>query len=93
MSDPSAESAQIFTGSSVEKDGLDESASTNTSNTNQTKKWYRETAHRIFVNRSLHLEKIKFYGFDMDYTLAEYISPAYEKMGFELIRDYLITMG
>lgn len=46
MSDPSAESAQIFTGSSVEKDGLDESASTNTSNTNQTKKWYRETAHR-----------------------------------------------
>jgi len=53
----------------------------------------RELEHRIFVNRSLHLEKIKFYGFDMDYTLAEYISPAYEKMGFELIRDYLITMG
>ena len=26
--------------------------------------------YRIFVNRSLHLEKIKFYGFDMDYTLA-----------------------
>ena len=26
--------------------------------------------HRIFVNRSLHLENIKFYGFDMDYTLA-----------------------
>ncbi|CAH0383423.1 unnamed protein product [Bemisia tabaci] len=24
----------------------------------------------IFVNRSLHLENIKFYGFDMDYTLA-----------------------
>jgi len=22
------------------------------------------------VNRSLHLEKIKFFGFDMDYTLA-----------------------
>jgi len=45
------------------------------------------------VNRSLHLEKIKFYGFDMDYTLAEYTSPIYEKMGFELIRDYLVTMG
>ena len=30
---------------------------------------------RIFVNRSLTLEKIKFYGFDMDYTLAEYKSP------------------
>lgn len=26
--------------------------------------------YRIFVNRSLHLENIKFYGFDMDYTLA-----------------------
>ena len=25
---------------------------------------------RIFVNRSLYLEKIKFFGFDMDYTLA-----------------------
>jgi hypothetical protein len=28
------------------------------------------SVHRIFVNRSLHLENIKFYGFDMDYTLA-----------------------
>lgn len=25
---------------------------------------------RIFVNRSLHLQKIRFFGFDMDYTLA-----------------------
>ena len=25
---------------------------------------------RVFVTRSLHLEKIKFFGFDMDYTLA-----------------------
>lgn len=24
---------------------------------------------------------------------VEYISPAYEKMGFELVRDYLVTMG
>ena len=30
------------------------------------------------MNRSLHLEKIKFFGFDMDYTLAEYKSPEYE---------------
>ncbi len=33
---------------------------------------------RIFVNRSLHMEKIKFFGFDMDYTLAEYKAPQYE---------------
>lgn len=26
--------------------------------------------NRVFVNRSLHLENIKYYGFDMDYTLA-----------------------
>ena len=26
--------------------------------------------YRIFVNRSLNLSKIKFFGFDMDYTLA-----------------------
>ena len=28
------------------------------------------SVRRIFVNRSLHMENIKFYGFDMDYTLA-----------------------
>lgn len=32
---------------------------------------------RIFVNRSLHLENIKFYGFDMDYTLAGKMSYEY----------------
>ena len=35
---------------------------------------YLTSNFRIFVNRSLTLEKIKFYGFDMDYTLAEYKS-------------------
>jgi hypothetical protein len=48
---------------------------------------------RIFVNRSLSLEKIKFYGFDMDYTLAEYRSPEYEKMGFDMIKNYLVEIG
>jgi len=53
----------------------------------------RDPGHRIFVNRSLYLEKIKFYGFDMDYTLAEYKSPEYEKLGFELTKNRLITIG
>jgi len=48
---------------------------------------------RIFVNRSLTLEKIKFYGFDMDYTLAEYKSPEYEDLGFELLKNRLIEIG
>ncbi|XP_055389585.1 cytosolic purine 5'-nucleotidase isoform X2 [Condylostylus longicornis] len=48
---------------------------------------------QIFVNRSLHLENIKFYGFDMDYTLAEYKSPQYEQMGFDLVKERLVAMG
>ncbi|KAM7349997.1 5' nucleotidase B isoform 1-T1 [Cochliomyia hominivorax] len=47
----------------------------------------------IFVNRSLHLENIKFYGFDMDYTLAEYKSPQYEQLGFDLVKERLVSMG
>ena len=47
-------------------------------------------ASRIFVNRSLHMEKIKFFGFDMDYTLAEYNSPQYE-VGFLLSCAYTIA--
>nr|XP_031842803.1 cytosolic purine 5'-nucleotidase-like isoform X3 [Nomia melanderi] len=58
-----------------------------------TKKYYRQATQRIFVNRSLHLENIKFYGFDMDYTLAEYKSPQYEQLGFTLLKDRLVSLG
>ncbi|XP_054259103.1 cytosolic purine 5'-nucleotidase isoform X1 [Macrosteles quadrilineatus] len=57
------------------------------------RKWYRKAAHRIFVNRSLHLENIKYYGFDMDYTIAEYKSPQYERLGFNLIKKRLVSLG
>jgi len=57
------------------------------------KKFYREAGCRVFVNRSLHLEKIKYYGFDMDYTLAEYKSPEYERLGFELLKERLVKIG
>ncbi|XP_037920038.1 cytosolic purine 5'-nucleotidase isoform X2 [Hermetia illucens] len=57
------------------------------------RKYYRKAAHRIFVNKSLHLENIKFYGFDMDYTLAEYKSPQYEQLGFDLVKVRLVNMG
>lgn len=53
----------------------------------------RETSHRIFVNRSLHLESIRFYGFDMDYTLAMYASPFYEQLAFDLCAARLVEMG
>ncbi|ERL92235.1 hypothetical protein D910_09552 [Dendroctonus ponderosae] len=49
--------------------------------------------NEIFVNRSLHLENIKFYGFDMDYTLAEYKSPHYEKLGFDLVKQHMVSIG
>uniref|UniRef100_A0A8W8INC7 Cytosolic purine 5'-nucleotidase n=1 Tax=Magallana gigas TaxID=29159 RepID=A0A8W8INC7_MAGGI len=53
----------------------------------------REPSKRVFVNRSLMLERVKFYGFDMDYTLAMYKSPEYETLGFDLIRDAIVTFG
>ena len=46
---------------------------------------------RVFVNRSLHLEKIKYYGFDMDYTLAEYKSPDFE-VGFDILFLFYINI-
>lgn len=55
--------------------------------------WKREPSHRVFVNRSLNLDKIKFFGFDMDYTLAVYKSPQYETMGFTMLKDRLISIG
>lgn len=57
------------------------------------KKFYREINHRVFVNRSLHLEKIKFFGFDMDYTLAEYKTPNLEAAAFKFVLERLISMG
>jgi hypothetical protein len=58
-----------------------------------SKKYYRNMHHRIFVNRSLHLEKIKFFGFDMDYTLVEYRSPELESVAFNFAVERLISMG
>ncbi|KAI4896754.1 hypothetical protein NFI96_015532 [Prochilodus magdalenae] len=49
--------------------------------------------HRVFVNKSVTLENIKCYGFDMDYTLAIYKSPEYEGLGFEMLRDRLVSIG
>eukprot|EP00096_Caligus_rogercresseyi_P004669 TRINITY_DN1905_c0_g1_i3.p1 TRINITY_DN1905_c0_g1~~TRINITY_DN1905_c0_g1_i3.p1 ORF type:complete len:545 (-),score=152.36 TRINITY_DN1905_c0_g1_i3:1297-2931(-) len=65
-----------------------------TSNGRSTmKNRYRPVTNRVFVNKSLHLEKIKFYGFDMDYTLAEYKSPEYEVLGFEELKARLVEQG
>uniref|UniRef100_A0A8D0N0W3 5'-nucleotidase domain containing 4 n=1 Tax=Sus scrofa TaxID=9823 RepID=A0A8D0N0W3_PIG len=47
----------------------------------------------IFVNRSLALGNIRCFGFDMDYTLAAYKSPAYEMLTFELLLERLVCIG
>ncbi|XP_078587249.1 cytosolic purine 5'-nucleotidase-like isoform X6 [Branchiostoma floridae x Branchiostoma japonicum] len=48
---------------------------------------------RVFVNRSLRLDKIKFYGFDMDYTLAVYKSPEYECLAFDQVLKRMVDIG
>lgn len=54
---------------------------------------YRSWHHRIFVNRVLSLDKIKFFGFDMDYTIAEYRSPDFEALAYRLAIKKLVDMG
>ncbi|XP_029024818.1 5'-nucleotidase, cytosolic II, like 1 [Betta splendens] len=53
----------------------------------------RNIHEKVFVNRSVTLENIKCYGFDMDYTLAIYKSPEYESLGFEQMRDRMVSIG
>ncbi|KAL7077769.1 hypothetical protein ACQ4LE_003495 [Meloidogyne hapla] len=53
----------------------------------------REPEKRIFVNRSMKLDKIQFFGFDMDYTLAVYKSPRMESEAFSLVLERLIYIG
>lgn len=57
------------------------------------KEYHREAYHRVFVNRSLAMEKIKCFGFNMDYTLAVYKSPEYESLGFELTVERLVSIS
>lgn len=48
----------------------------------------------IYVNRSLNLSKIRCYGFDMDYTLCEYISPQFDELACNLAKKFMVdTLG
>jgi len=44
----------------------------------------------VFCNRELKLSALKAMGFDMDYTLAQYKQPAFDKLAFEGARDKLV---
>ncbi|CAI8009130.1 Cytosolic purine 5'-nucleotidase [Geodia barretti] len=48
---------------------------------------------RVYVNRSVSMERIKYIGFDMDYTLVEYKSPEYEMLCFDMVVKRLISIG
>lgn len=45
---------------------------------------------QIFVNRALRMESIRFVGFDLDWTLADYRRLPLEKLTFELAAERLI---
>jgi len=45
---------------------------------------------QVFVNKNLNLSKISVYGFDMDYTLCEYISPEFDELAFTLAKKWLV---
>ena len=47
-------------------------------------------AEKIFVNQSLDFSTISCFGFDMDYTLCEYISPNFDQLGCDLTQKYLV---
>ncbi|KAE9413798.1 hypothetical protein Angca_002863, partial [Angiostrongylus cantonensis] len=48
---------------------------------------------RIYINRSLRLDKINSIGFDMDATLAIYNSPQSEELAFILSINRLVDIG
>ncbi|XP_036354620.1 uncharacterized protein LOC118761068 [Octopus sinensis] len=47
---------------------------------------------RIYANSTLRLDKVNYFGFDMDYTLASK-SPEMEKLIFDLIKQHLVEIG
>eukprot|EP01080_Neovahlkampfia_damariscottae_P000131 gene131-4377_t len=53
-------------------------------------KYTRDKEKRIFVNRAINLDKIEYFGFDMDYTLAVYL-PEFDKLQYEKVVERLIT--
>lgn len=45
----------------------------------------------VFCNRELKMENLKAIGFDMDYTLARYQQPAFDKLAFDGAKEKLVS--
>lgn len=48
-------------------------------------------SRRVFVNRTLRMDKIRHIGFDLDWTLADYYQPAMSELTFELALERLVS--
>ena len=48
------------------------------------------TPHDVFCNRELKMGGIRAIGFDMDYTLAQYRQPAFDKLAFDGAKEKLV---
>mmetsp|Transcript_11366 Transcript_11366/g.47349 ORF Transcript_11366/g.47349 Transcript_11366/m.47349 type:complete len:165 (-) Transcript_11366:1599-2093(-) len=46
---------------------------------------------QVFCNRNLNMQKISAIGFDMDYTLSEYIPQSFETLAYEGAVQKLVT--
>lgn len=51
----------------------------------------RASCYDIFCNRELKQEKLTAVGFDMDYTLAQYQQPAFDKLAFDGAKEKLVN--
>ena len=47
----------------------------------------------VFCNRELPLGSVRAIGFDMDYTIAQYKQPAFDKLAFDGAKAKLVKMG
>jgi len=52
-----------------------------------------DVGRRIFCNRALNMEQIKAVGFDLDYTLAEYIPETFDVLAYDGAVRKLLAMG
>ncbi len=48
------------------------------------------SSRRVFVNRTLRMDKIRYVGFDLDWTLADYDQDSMAKLAFELTLTCLV---
>jgi 5'-nucleotidase len=47
----------------------------------------------VFCNRELRMQGVRAIGFDMDYTLAQYVQPAFDHLAFDGAKQKLVAMG